>query len=170
MKCLEIKEKKIEKAPAEDRAEEEEKAKASRFAEKRSSSISVADPVPPLIGTSNKAFHHPPVTTEVFRNTSKRMFYMRRERMIDKSLLIMNFDGVLGDLRRSNGCLAGSPTETIYFRAGMVKGVKQLISKFQIVAVITGFHSVLKAKAIRDALVKTGVGFDGIYTMLPKYY
>lgn len=52
----------------------------------------------------------------------------------------------------------------------MVKGVKQLISKFQIVACITGYRSVQKAKPIRDALVKTGIGFDAIYTMLPKYY
>ena len=30
--------------------------------------------------------------------------------------------------------------------------------------------NVLKAKPIRDALVKSGIGFDAIYTMLPKYY
>ena len=30
--------------------------------------------------------------------------------------------------------------------------------------------NVFKAKPIRDALVKSGIGFDAIYTKLPKYY
>ena len=68
-----------------------------------------------------------PSTTKIFKKT-KRELFGRRMAQLDKPLVIVNFQGVIGDFFYEK-----SDFEVINIRAGALEGLKMLSNHFQLV-------------------------------------
>lgn len=91
---------------------------------------------------------------------ARRLFLKRRPEMGDCSLVVVNFEGVLGDIFKDN--IWQDTQSTLHLRKGVIKGLKLLISHFQVVLF---FHSPLP---IYDPIIthftSHNIAFDAIYS------
>ena len=67
-----------------------------------------------------------PSTPKIYRLT-KRELFARRMNLMDRPLVILNFQGVLGDFIKDNGL------NSLNFRYGAVESLKMLTQHFQVV-------------------------------------
>jgi hypothetical protein len=88
--------------------------------------------------------------------------------MKDNNVVIVTFEGVLGDVLKLNVWDHRPPL--LHLRPGALKGVIKLLGKFQVILFI--LKPFLKAKTVLGYFRKNGVVFDGVYrsrnALLPR--
>ena len=99
-----------------------------------------------------------PATKEVSK-WSKRIQFKRRLEMGNKNLIVLNFEGVIGDVFKDN--IWQDQKEKLHTRKGAIKGLKDLINSFQVVLF---FHtSRINPEKILQFFAKKFLTFDGVY-------
>ena len=90
---------------------------------------------------------------------SKRVQYRRRESMVNEPMIIMNFEGVIGDFFKAN--LWDKGPMSLYLRPGYLMGLKQLLTKFQVVLFCSLKRS--RYQQVIDIFASKGIVFDSVY-------
>lgn len=99
-----------------------------------------------------------PVTDEVF-NWSKRLFFRRRLEMANKNLIVINFEGVIGDIFKEN--IWQDQEEALHLRKGAKKALRHLLQSFQVVLF---FHtSRVNYNKVLNYFSSKSINFDGAY-------
>lgn len=106
---------------------------------------------------NGKAGGRPP--TKCVNNWSKRIFFARRIEMARKNLIILVFDGVVGDCFKRNLWEEG-PVK-LYFRRGVIKELKELLEEFQVVLFF--ISNDIKPRKILKYLTSKDIIFDAVY-------
>ena len=120
--------------------------------------LSDPGPLPPIKLQKTLALVPTPVTP-VVSEFSKRVFYQRRLHMLNRNLLIVLFDGVVGSYSRLRPWSRKRPRLTL--RESACKGLSQLQAPFQLVLFFLNPQQ--KIRPILKSFVEAGVQFDGIY-------
>jgi hypothetical protein len=90
---------------------------------------------------------------------SKRVLFKKRPEMENKNLVVVNFEGVIGDVYKDN--IWVDQREKIHKRKGVCKGLKDLINNFQVVLF---FHTQrINYQKILDFLEFKNIYFDAVY-------
>ena len=99
-----------------------------------------------------------PLTT-VLSEFSKRIEFRRRVQMMDRNLVIVNFEGVLGCFGRPRPWSRKKQKVTI--RENAFTAVSQLITAFQVVLFCLNPNT--KVKSVLSLFESSGVRFDAVY-------
>ena len=102
-----------------------------------------------------------PVTEECHDNGTKRIYFRRRESMLNSSLVIINFEGILGEIQKYP-IFDINAKHGLYLRQGVIKGIKKLMNKFQVVLVSSKIEQ--RIREVLNYFKSEGVYFDGVYT------
>jgi hypothetical protein len=112
-----------------------------------------------------------PKTTMRYKST-KRIYFKRRPEMLEKNIIIMNCQGVIGDYFKPN--LWNSDPPALYFRPsinfiyslkiGLREGIRQLYSQFELV-LLSGYKT-RRTRHIKAILDKESIKFDAVYENL----
>lgn len=106
-----------------------------------------------------------PTNTQTMPNTkamsewSKRIYFNKRGEMSSKNLLIIIFDGVIGDCFKKNLWEEG-PVK-LYFRRGVIKELKRLKEDFQLALFFVSED--IKARKILKYFTTKDIFFDAVY-------
>jgi hypothetical protein len=114
----------------------------------------ISSPEEPKIFRESDSFHSSRPLKTTF---TTRISWARRSTHSNKPLLLLNFEGVLGQWYRPG---YGEPYE-VYFRQGWEQGVKILMEMF-LVVLITSLCKEKRGKVL-DIFTTKGVCFDAIY-------
>ena len=91
---------------------------------------------------------------------SKRLQFRRRPEMANRNLIVLNFEGVIGDVFKDN--IWSDQKEKLYIRKGTIKGLQELLESFQIVLF---FHSLQNHyEKILGYFASRQIVFDGVYS------
>lgn len=104
-----------------------------------------------------------PSTKRVFHGQTKRLKFTRRSKMAIYNTLIINFDGVIGDVQKYPYFDPKADSKT-YMRHGAYESLKSLMQSFQIVIMFNCKER--EALSVVRALVKNGVQIDAAYLNL----
>lgn len=113
------------------------------------------------VSTSSSDTELKPSTKKVFAD-SKRISFKRRSEMTDKALVVLAFEGVVGDVFKEN-IWQFSPTK-LYLRREAVNELKKLAKSFQLVLFIQGDK--VKPGKLLDFFESRHVHFDAVYKAL----
>ena len=101
-----------------------------------------------------------PQTVRIYNNISKRIWIQRREALVKRPLIVIIFDGLMGNFVKS------PINETMLFiRKGLIEGLKLLSTNYQ-VAVFTHMREDYKIKFFIQALKNKKVVLDAVYRKL----
>ena len=90
---------------------------------------------------------------------SKQLQFKRRLEMENKNLIVINFEGVIGDIFKDN--IWQDQKEKLHIRKDAIKGLRELLYHFQVVLF---FHSpTINYDKILKYFAKKSVVFDGVY-------
>ena len=103
-----------------------------------------------------------PKTPKVFQFKSRRLDFCRRKTHQHKMVMIIQFEGVIGEINRSS---LSSDNLQLMLRHGVVEGLKELLKNFQLV--LFSFLTEKTVKLAVEYLLKNeGIVFDGVYTKI----
>lgn len=106
-----------------------------------------------------------PHTDKVFQFKTKRVDFCRRESHKHKQVIILQFEGVLGELTRKSLTEEGF---YMHLRHGVAEGVKELLKNFQVV-----LFSFLSEKsilmAVEHLIRQEEIVFDAVYTKIKTF-
>ena len=100
-----------------------------------------------------------PRTDRVYQFKSRRFDFARRPQQHDKMLVIIHFEGVIGDVFKKS--LSDEGVQLV-LRHGVVEGLKEICKNFQIA--LYSFLSEKTIKFIVEHLLQEDIVFDGVYT------
>jgi len=84
----------------------------------------------------------------------------RREHMASMSLIIVNFEGIIGDVAKLS-FFDADKRQALYLKRGVVAGIKRLMEKFQVVLVCS--QAEYKINSILSYFKSNKIVFDGVY-------
>lgn len=79
-------------------------------------------------------------------------------------MIVIVFEGVLGDVFKQNLFMSG-PLK-LYFRQGVIKGLRKLINQYQIILFIQSMR--IDIRKLTEVFARKGVYFDAVYKTLHK--
>ena len=103
-----------------------------------------------------------PLTPLVYKNKTKRLLFMRRPEMADRGLVIVVFDGLVGEFIRP--ILADSGQSVLYMRAGALSFLRTVAKTSQLVLMLLSVRRRRYKAVLRHAFRKNNIHFDAIYT------
>ena len=112
----------------------------------------------------NTSLYLRPITAKVFEFKTKRLYFRRRVSHQNHQVIIINFEGVVGDIVQKN---LYDETYQLTLRHGAIEGLQSLSRNYQIV-----FFSFLNEKLcqiILSQLEKESIIFDGFYQKLKSF-
>jgi len=103
-----------------------------------------------------------PLTPEKYKNISQRIYFARRVIQCNEKILIINFEGVIGDYIQTS--FWNSENKQLYIRSQAIKSLQNLSEKFQIVLF---FESVPeKSQICLNYLNQHGIYIDAAYQFI----
>ena len=91
---------------------------------------------------------------------SRRLQFRPRSGMANRALIVLNFEGVVGDVFKDN--IWSNQSEKLHLRKGTNKGLRELLENFQIVLF---FHRLQNNyERILSYFSSKSIVFDGVYT------
>jgi len=100
----------------------------------------------------------------VYQFKSRRFDFARRKTHEDKMLVIIHFEGVIGDVFKHN--LADESVQ-LNLRHGAIEGLKEIIKNFQVA--LFSFYSERTLKYVVEHLIKEEIVFDGVYSRVQTH-
>jgi len=129
----------------------------AKLKEADSEDLSAFQQFPDLLNYSNFL---KPLTDRVFQFKSRRFDFCRRKSHAQKMLLIIHFEGVIGNINKKS---LTDENFQLVLRHGAVEGLKELIQNFQ-VALFSFLSEKSLKMAVEHLLRVEGICFDAIYT------
>ena len=109
---------------------------------------------------TNKGIHLLPSTNKVYRNI-KRIEFSRRMNMMDKPIVIIKFEGIIGEIHKERIWSEKSNFKLIT-RGGAVNGLKLFSAYFQVVLFVQ--KSTKNIQKIKEWTKSKGLVLDAIYS------
>ena len=100
-----------------------------------------------------------PFTPLVYKTKTKRLHFMRRPEMADRGLIIVVFDGLIGDFLRP--ILAEPMTAYLGLRAGALAFLRQAAKTSQLVLMLLKVRKRRFKTVLRNVFLKNEIHFDG---------
>lgn len=119
----------------------------------------------PPIRTTQMTVPPPEPRTTTIATFSRRLAYHRRLHMLERNLIIVVFEGLLGAYQRTNAW--SSKKAKLVFRDTAFKALSPLQASFQVVLFF--LHSDTKAKPVLSAFESAGIKFDAVYRSNSKW-
>ena len=119
----------------------------------------------PPIRATHIAVPPPDPRTTVMATFSRRLAYHRRLQMLERNLIIVVFEGVLGAYMRPEAW--STKKAKLVLRDTAFKAISQLMASFQVVLFF--LHSHTKAKQVLSSFESAGIKFDGVYRSNSKW-
>lgn len=101
-----------------------------------------------------------PHTKKTYQNKTKRLSFKRWANMVDKSVVIINFDGVIGTIMKFP-FFSPIAKKSVYMRHGACEILMRLWERYQIV--LMSSYDVPTTRRISSFLEQNGVSFDSVY-------
>jgi hypothetical protein len=103
-----------------------------------------------------------PKTDRVFQFKSRRLDFCRRPTHSDKMLMIIHFEGVIGEVKKRD---LKEDNMQLVLRHGAVEGLKELLKNFQVVLYASICENTLRL-VVEYFIREHKIIFDGVYTRL----
>ena len=103
-----------------------------------------------------------PRTDRVFQFKSRRLDFARRKSHQDKMIIIIHFEGVIGEVKKRD---LKEDSMQLILRHGAIEGIKELLKNFQVVLYSSMCENTLHM-VIEHLIKEYGIIFDAVYTRL----
>ncbi|CAG9311791.1 unnamed protein product [Blepharisma stoltei] len=103
--------------------------------------------------------------TKAVHKTTKRIQIHRRLDATNKCVIVINFEGVIGDVFKHN--IWDIEPAKLYMRRQAIKGIKALIKEYQVVLFVNS--SRVKVSSLIEYFSMKNIKFDGVYRALTIY-
>ena len=106
-----------------------------------------------------------PRTDRVFQFKSRRLDFARRKSHQDKMIIIIHFEGVIGEVKKRD---LKEDSMQLILRHGAIEGIKELLKNFQVVLYSSMCENTLHM-VIEHLIREHEIVFDAVYTRLQAF-